>query len=188
MLAGTGPLSATAAVLALDPKEKGGDLPSSFPDSSPHQGTSQRKLRIVLAEDNMGDVRLVREALIHHQLDAELILHRDGEEMLRYIERIESGKAPRPDVMLLDLNLPRQSGEAVLKRVRFSEFCADIPVVIVSSSNAPSDRKAASISGATRYFHKPSEFDAFMRLGEVIREVTGSGNERAAGTLSPRSE
>lgn len=121
----------------------------------------------------MGDVRLIREALRSHGLDTELTLCRDGEEMLRHVGRIEAGETTIPDVVLLDLNLPRRNGHMVLAEIRESARCAKVPVIIVTSSNAPKDREAASQLGATRYFHKPSEFDAFMLLGRVVREVMG---------------
>jgi DNA-binding response OmpR family regulator len=121
----------------------------------------------------MGDVRLIHEVLAQHAIDAEVTLHRDGEEMLRHIDRIEAGEAPCPDVLLLDLNLPRHNGEAVLARMRVGAHCGNVPVIVVTSSNALKDRETAARLGATKYFHKAADFDEFMRLGDVIREVVG---------------
>jgi DNA-binding response OmpR family regulator len=114
---------------------------------------------------------MVREALAHHRIDADLICHKDGEQMLRYIAEIDAGRAPCPDVILLDLNLPRHNGETLLARMRESPLCSEVPVVIVTSSTAAKDRDTVLRLGATRYFHKPSDYDEFMRLGAVVLEV-----------------
>lgn len=126
---------------------------------------------MLLAEDNMGDVHLVREALSLDGLDVELTYHRDGEQVERYIDDIDAGKTPCPDVVLLDLNLPKRDGAALLARLRDSGTCRSIPVIIVTSSNSQRDRDITSRLGATRYFCKPADFDAFMRLGALVREV-----------------
>jgi DNA-binding response OmpR family regulator len=128
---------------------------------------------VVLAEDNPGDVFIISQALAHHSIDAELIRHKDGEEMLRYIRDLDAGEVPCPDVILLDLNLPRYNGEAILHRLRGSRFCSEVPVVIVTSSNADDDRTKVFRLGATRYFTKPIDLDDFLELGAVVLEVTG---------------
>jgi CheY-like chemotaxis protein len=133
-------------------------------------------LNIVLVEDNPTDVFLVEEALAFHKIDAALTCLRDGEEMLRYVAQIDSGMVPRPDVVLLDLNLPRHSGKAVLARMRSSLQCGEIPVVVVTSSNASEDQADAARLGATRYFHKSMDYDEAMSLGAVILEVTRPGD------------
>lgn len=138
------------------------------------QRSEQRKLRIVLAEDNPGDVFMVREALAHHRIDAELIRQSDGEEMLRYIDALDAGEVPCPDVVLLDLNLPRYSGAAILARMRESKLCGRVPVVIVTSSAAADDRELTSRLGASSYFTKPVDYDAFMELGKLVLDVTRS--------------
>jgi len=125
----------------------------------------------VLVEDNATDVFLVREALDYHKVDAKLTCHRDGEEMLRYIEQIDAAAVPCPDVILLDLNLPRHNGKAILARMRKSPVCGDVPIVIVTSSQAEEDRADTARLGATRYFHKSIDYDEAMSLGAVILDV-----------------
>ena len=126
----------------------------------------------MLVEDNPTDVFLVEEALAEHSVDAALVCHRDGEAMLRYIDDIDAGTAPCPDVILLDLNLPRHSGKAVLARTRQSPVCGDVPVVVVTSSRALEDQAEAARLGATRYFHKSIDYDEAMSLGAVVLDVT----------------
>ena len=125
----------------------------------------------MIAEDNPADILLVREAFRHHNMSVDLTSFKDGEEMLRYTKRVEAGEMPCPDIVLLDLNLPRVSGHFILEAIRQNPLCARVPVVIVSSSDSPRDRSEATRLGATRYFCKPSDFDEFMKLGLVVQEV-----------------
>jgi two-component system, chemotaxis family, response regulator Rcp1 len=133
--------------------------------------TASRKLTVCLAEDNRADVLLVREALKRHRVEVDLVVKHDGEQMLRFVDQIERGEAPPPHVVLLDLNLPRRTGIEVLARIRQSAALERVPVIIVSSSDALNDREAARRLGATLYFMKPSSYEGFMELGEIVRTV-----------------
>ena len=128
-----------------------------------------RAVRIWLAEDNPGDVFLVRSAIQAQHLLADLIVMKDGQEALARLEAIEYGKEECPDLVLLDLNLPKYTGSAVLERMRSSSRLAELPVVIVTSSDAPRDRELATRFRASSYFRKPNDFDEFMRLGDIVR-------------------
>jgi chemotaxis family two-component system response regulator Rcp1 len=138
-------------------------------------GKSAAPLSVLVAEDNPGDVLLIREALKSERVDHKIVVQADGERMLRYIESIEAGDMPCPDLILLDLNLPKKNGHTLLARLRQSPVCGHIPVVIVTSSDSPNDRRAVAQLGATKYFRKPSDFDEFMRLGALIRELSLKG-------------
>jgi chemotaxis family two-component system response regulator Rcp1 len=137
------------------------------------------RLHVVIAEDNPADELLIRESLTARFIDVDLSVHSNGEQMMRWIDLLESEYAPCPDVILLDLTLPRFTGQQVLERLRANSRCGLIPVVIVTTSDAPKDRAAAARLGAVRYFRKPTEYDEFMKLGEVVDEVLSSAN--AAG-------
>lgn len=132
-------------------------------------------VRILLAEDNPGDVFLVRRALEKHGFaDVELTVVEDGQAAFRYMERVEGDESlPAPDLALLDLNLPRATGNRILSRIRGSRRCAGIPIIIVTSSDSPLDRAAAAESGATGYFQKPGDLAGFMQLGRVVRDALG---------------
>jgi chemotaxis family two-component system response regulator Rcp1 len=132
---------------------------------------AHRTVHVLLAEDNPGDVFLVREALQRQPFEAELVVRHDGEQTLVYIENVDTGEVPCPDVVLLDLNLPRRNGEFLLERMRRSPLCSQVPIVIVSSSASPKDRETAARLGASTYFQKPSDYDEFMRLGAVVRQL-----------------
>jgi CheY-like chemotaxis protein len=130
-------------------------------------------LQILIAEDNRGDVMLVTEALDHHALKYELHVASDGLEAAHYIDRICSGDSvAAPDLLLLDLNLPKKNGFEVLELFRAHPVCASNPVIVISSSGAPRDRERAAALGA-HFFRKPSDLDEFMQLGAVVRKVTG---------------
>jgi CheY-like chemotaxis protein len=134
------------------------------------QSSLKPLVQVLLADDNPGDVILIREALKGHGFDFELIVQPDGEKMAGYLDRIDSGDAPCPDVVLLDLNLPKKDGFILLERIRKSVPCQDIPVIVVTSSDSAKDREATARLGANEYFRKPSDVDEFMRLGEVVRK------------------
>lgn len=96
----------------------------------------------------------------------------DAEEAIQYIGTLATTPdAPCPDVVLLDLNLPRGDGLDCLRALRESQKCPNTVVIIVTSSDSPSDRARAAAMGAARYFRKPSDLDDFLTLGGVVKEV-----------------
>jgi CheY-like chemotaxis protein len=127
---------------------------------------------ILLVEDNAADVFFVREALRSEGIDNEIFVAQDGEKAVEFIESADrSDDAPCPQVILLDLNLPRKSGAEVLLRITQSSRLAQVPVVIVTSSDAPADRAETARLGARRYFVKPRDLDEYLKLGLVVRDV-----------------
>jgi CheY-like chemotaxis protein len=135
-------------------------------------------LNILLAEDNLADVLLVRKALDEYEIPHDLHVVRDGEEALAFIQHMgEPNGIPCPDVVLLDLNLPKLDGPEVLTQFRKHPQCALTPVIVISSSDAHRDRERMASLGISRYFRKPSDLDEFLRLGAIVREVVGiTGN------------
>jgi len=131
-----------------------------------------RKVHILLAEDKRGDVLLVSEALAAHNIPHELQVASDGAEAMDFVTRMgKPGEAPCPDILLLDLNLPRIDGHEILREFRRHPACATTPVIILSSSDRPRDREKVSELAVTRYFKKPTRFDAFIKLGAIVREA-----------------
>jgi CheY-like chemotaxis protein len=129
-------------------------------------------ITILLAEDNPGDVFLVRRALEKHGIQVELVVVEDGQAAIRYIERVDGDDSMcSPELAMLDLNLPRATGSRILSRIRQSRRCNDIPIIIVTSSDSPLDRDAAAQLGATEYFQKPGDLAGFMQLGQVVRDA-----------------
>ncbi len=135
-------------------------------------------MNILLIEDAEADVFLVREALKNVGLDFELNVLDDGEKAIQFIDELDRQPAAScPQLVLLDLNLPKRSGDQILAHMRHSERCKDIPVVVVTSSDSPRDKAEMSRLGATRYFRKPSRLDEFMRLGPLVRDLVGNAAE-----------
>jgi chemotaxis family two-component system response regulator Rcp1 len=128
---------------------------------------------VLLAEDSPLDTFLVREAIANYHLPISLQVLEDGEKACTYIQKAERNEAPCPAMALLDLNLPKRDGIEVLKRIRQSSVCGNIPVVIVTSSDSPRDRAAAEQLGANRYFQKPTDYDEYLTLGKVLEDLIG---------------
>ena len=130
------------------------------------------EINALLVEDNVADVVLIREALEAHQIAFCLHVLSDGEQAIDYFVQMgKSGATPCPDILLLDLNIPKAEGAEVLKEFRRHRDCLDTPVIVISSSDNPRDKSKVNALGVTHYFKKPSSFDAFMRLGEVVRSA-----------------
>ena len=125
--------------------------------------------QILLVEDNPGDVFLVQQALEEHQIEHKLQVAKDGAEALDLLARM--GQPPCPDFLLLDLNLPKVDGSQVLTAFRQHPQCAETPVIVVSSSDALRDRTRLTALGIAHYFRKPTDLEAFLHLGAVVREV-----------------
>ncbi len=132
-------------------------------------------LRVLLAEDNPGDVMLVRDALQQQYPDCELVVVDDGDKIRAFLDaRAEHG--PGPDVLLLDLNLPRVEGPDMFRLLREHPCCSDVPLIVITSSDSPRDRAWTEEFRVAHYFRKPSNYDAYMELGTLVRSaVANSG-------------
>src|SRR5450631_3000232 len=97
--------------------------------------TEVQNLSICLVEDNPGDVALIREALTEHDVRADLVLFEDGERAFGYFQELDQNEGSCPDLLLLDLNLPKVSGWEVFDFVRRSARCASVSVIVLSSSD-----------------------------------------------------
>src|SRR5690606_27683920 len=124
--------------------------------------TPVRVPHILHVEDNPGDVHLVREALSRAGLSFDLTVARTGEEALEALREAGSGGRRRPDLALLDLNLPGMSGHEVLDAIRRDPVFAMLPVVVLSSSDREIDIEASYRHGANSYVIKPLDVDTFI--------------------------
>ena len=132
---------------------------------------------MLLVEDNPADSVLVRKALEEHGFSGELTVVNDGEAAIRLIQSLDrDALAACPDLVIIDLNLPRKSGREVLETMRRCEKCRGIPVVVLSSSDALQDKADAARLGASRYVKKPSRLEDFLALGATFREMIESGS------------
>ena len=126
-------------------------------------------LSVLLVEDDPGDVPIAREALAAGRLSTDLHVVTDGVDALSYLRRTdEFSEAIRPDLILLDLNLPRKSGHEVLAEVKQDPDLRRIPVVVLTTSQAPEDIAKSYDLHASAHVSKPADFDEFT---EVVRQI-----------------
>jgi len=130
-----------------------------------------KEVDILLVEDSPGDVRLTREALAEGKLKNRLHVAEDGEQALAFLRR-DGGyaEAPRPDLILLDLNLPRVDGREVLAQIKSDHDLKRIPVVVLTTSSADEDVLRVYDLAANCYITKPVDLDQFMRVVRSIEE------------------
>lgn len=130
-----------------------------------------KPVSIVLVEDNPADVGLVREALEEHGVEGELLVLNDGEEAIQVIENIAAMPANSPNLLIVDLNLPKKPGREVLEQVHLKWRSGRTPIVALSSSDSQRDRDDAFRLGVSRYIRKPSHLDEFVGLGAIFKEM-----------------
>jgi CheY-like chemotaxis protein len=127
-------------------------------------------IEVLLVEDDPGDVLMTREALDGHTIRNNLNVVADGVEALAYLRREEGyASAVRPDLVLLDLNLPRRDGREVLAEIKADEMLHQIPVVVLTTSQAEEDILRSYQLHANAYVTKPVDFDNFVRVVRQIR-------------------
>jgi CheY-like chemotaxis protein len=128
-------------------------------------------VEILLVEDNPGDVRLVQEALKENKVFNHMHVAKDGVEALEFLRREPPHQeAPRPDLILLDLNLPKKDGREVLAEIKDDPVLRRIPVVILTTSEAEEDILRTYDLHANCYISKPVDLDQFMKVVRSIEE------------------
>ena len=135
-----------------------------------HSRRVHRPIEILLAEDNPGDVRLTQEAFKEGKILNQLHVVGDGVEALAFLRQEGEYKdAPRPDIVLLDLNMPRMSGREVLTEIKQDKNLRRIPVVILTTSEAEEDIVRSYNMHANCYVSKPVDLDQFMGVVQSIQ-------------------
>jgi CheY-like chemotaxis protein len=119
---------------------------------------------VLLVEDNPGDVGLIRRGLAHGQLPTHLHVARDGMQALDFLRRSAAGAAPRPDLILLDLNLPQMDGHELLQHIKADATLRPIPVVVLSSSQAEADVARSYAHYANCYITKPLDLEQYLAV------------------------
>ncbi len=128
-------------------------------------------LQLLLVEDNPGDVRLTKEALKAGNVVVNLSVARDGVEAIDFLRRRGAFQAaPTPDLILLDLNLPRKNGREVLSEIKADPILKKIPVLVMTTSRAEQDINRAYSLNANCYITKPMDLDEFLRIVKSIEE------------------
>jgi CheY-like chemotaxis protein len=149
-----------------NPNPAKGQLSSSpSPSSTRERG---QLLNLLLVEDNLPDALIIKGAIKKENLPVTVHIVADGERAIEFITAAEQDEnAPFPHVLLLDLNLPKVDGFEVLRSIRSSEKFKDLPVLVVTSSDSPTDRSEVAKLGAS-YFRKPVTYTEFMKIGVLL--------------------
>ena len=130
-----------------------------------------RAIDILLVEDDPGDELITREAFEHNKLQNRLHVARDGEEGLNYLyQRGPYQDAPRPDLILLDLNLPKYDGRHLLEKIKSDPDLSRIPVIVLTTSSAEEDILRSYKLHANAYVTKPADLDQFINAVRQIDE------------------
>jgi two-component system response regulator len=130
-----------------------------------------RKARILVVEDNPGDVELLKLSLEQAGVDFQLTVLEDGSSALAHVRAAD---AVRADLAIIDLNLPQNDGLEILAAIHESPAFARVPVVVFTSSFSPRDRARIERFEIERYLAKPNELDEYMRVGSTLKSILES--------------
>lgn len=134
-------------------------------------GARSRPIQILLVEDNPGDVRLTQEVLLDGKINNHLSVVGDGVKAIAFLQQVPPYEnAPHPDLILLDLNLPKRGGQEVLEVIKADDRLKRIPVVILTTSLAEEDIIRAYELHANCYIAKPIDLDQFIKVIKSIEE------------------
>ena len=126
-------------------------------------------VHILIVDDNTTDLVIMREAFADTQIDAVLDVAINGEEAMKYLRRVgEFAKSPRPDLIILDLNMPRKNGHEVLHEIKSDPLLLRIPVIVLTTSQAEEDVSRAYAAHANCYIRKPVDFVEFEKVMATI--------------------
>jgi CheY-like chemotaxis protein len=132
---------------------------------------TMKPIKVLLVEDNAGDIRLTQEALKEGGLTIDLDVARDGMEAMSYLRRQGSySEMPAPDLILLDLNLPKKDGREVLQEAKADPELRRIPIVVLTTSEAESDVAVTYGLHANCYIKKPVDVDQFIKIVKLLEE------------------
>ncbi len=130
-----------------------------------------RAIEILLVEDNPGDIRLTREALIDSRVYNHLSVVIDGIEAMKYLRKeAEYSDVKTPDLILLDLNLPKMDGREVLEEIKKMEDKSDIPIIVLTTSDDEKDIVITRELGASYYITKPAMLENFIDMVQSIED------------------
>ena len=128
---------------------------------------------VLVVEDNRTDVTLLRLAFAEHGIDHELLVLDDGEKALDYVAKLDHGTLP--DLVIVDLNLPKRDGIEVLQKMRSTSTLDQIPIVVFTTSDSPREKETIRRIGITAYIRKPTDLDGFLAVGGTIQKLLEAG-------------
>lgn len=136
---------------------------------TPQRGDESEAIEILLVEDNPGDIRLTQEAFHDAKVRNNLHVAADGEEAMAFLRRDGAhAQAPRPGLILLDLNLPKKDGRAILAEIKEDDSLKTIPVVVLTTSSVEADILKSYRRHANCYITKPIDLDGFTKVIQSV--------------------
>jgi CheY-like chemotaxis protein len=158
-----------AAEEPRSPAPPGG--PGSEPGREKRPQSALPRPVVLLVEDNVFDVRVITRALRGDALDIDIQVTEDGDAALSVLAESAATARRAPSLILLDWNLPRVSGADVLAFIRRSEYLKHIPVVVVTSTESPSEVAQIRRLGANAHFRKPADLEAYLTLRTIVADL-----------------
>ncbi|KPQ14046.1 MAG: two component signal transduction system response regulator [Algoriphagus marincola HL-49] len=132
---------------------------------------NSRPIKILLVEDNEGDIVLTMEALKDSQLPNEIIIKKDGEAAITYLKELEKSQPKQlPDLILLDINLPKMNGHEVLNQIKNDPELKRTPIIVLTTSSSETDIIEAYSKHANCYITKPVDINDFLKITSKIEE------------------
>lgn len=129
-----------------------------------------KTLRMLVIEDSPSDIRLLQEAVKENKVRCEMSVARDGVEGLQYLRQVSEGELDRPDLIILDLNLPLKNGREVLAEIKTSPKLKQIPVLVMTSSRAEDDVNEAYTLNANCFITKPYNLEEYVEIFRSIED------------------
>ncbi|MEU7903455.1 response regulator [Actinoplanes sp. NPDC049118] len=137
-------------------------------------------VQVLLVDDDQADIALIMEAFDAHRVPSRVHVAHDGIEALGFLRAGDGSRGSRPDMILLDLNMPRMDGREVLAEIKRDPALATIPVVVFTTSDQPEDIACSYARHANAYVTKPLDLDAFARAVDSIHDFYGDLVQRPA--------
>jgi CheY-like chemotaxis protein len=129
---------------------------------------AERPFRILVIEDNATDAGLIKEALSASAVEHEMLVLEDGLKALEHLKQLDDKK---PDLIILDLNMPKHDGLEVLIQYRMNVALFAVPIIVLTSSDAPSDKLRAKTIGVSAFIRKPLKLEDFIALGKQFKVI-----------------
>jgi CheY-like chemotaxis protein len=146
---------------------------------------SGRPVRILLVEDNPGDIQLLKMALAAAQVDCQLTVVSDGREALDFVaQRGKYSDTTPPHLAILDLNLPKNDGLEILEAMRENEAFREVPVAVLSSSSSPRERARVERFRIGRFIAKPPDLDEYLKIGLIIKGLLAENDAQRGSMLT----
>jgi len=147
--------------------------PTQMMNTNPNigSGDDREPIEILIVEDNAADLMIMQEALLDTCFPANVHKAANGEDAMKFLRRVgDCSAAPRPHLIILDLNMPRKNGHEVLEEIKSDRLLLRIPVIVLTTSQAEDDMSRAYAAHANCYIRKPVDFQSFCDVMRRIEE------------------